>query len=66
MKQRSLQEEEEFQVLLDELERMSRVANAALSSNNLRGRPNWHLFYEAHAYLGEIVDQIRRLNGHDA
>jgi hypothetical protein len=65
MRQRSLQEEEELQQLLDERERLVRVASDALSSDNPRSRPNWFQFYEAHAWISVIVDQIRRLNGHE-
>jgi hypothetical protein len=65
MKPRTPREDYELQEMLDERERLVRVANNALSSDNPRGRPNWHLFYEAHAWIGVIVDQIRRLNGHE-
>jgi hypothetical protein len=64
MKQRSFEETEEVQALLDEYERLSRAANVALSSNNLRSRPNWHRFYEAHDQIISVVERLKSLNGH--
>lgn len=64
MKQRDLQESEELQALLDEYERLNRVANAALSTINIRSRPNWHLFYEANEHLSSVVEKLKNLNGH--
>jgi hypothetical protein len=64
VKQRNLQEDEELQALLDEYERLSRVANAALSTVNIRSRPNWLQFYEANEQMVAAVERIRRLNGH--
>lgn len=64
MKQRNLLEDEELQALLDEYERLNRVAGAALSTVNIRSRPNWHQFYEANELMISIVERVRKLNGH--
>jgi hypothetical protein len=64
MKQRTFQENEELQALLDEYERLNRVAGAALSTVNIRSRPNWHQFYEASEQMSSIVEQLKHLNGH--
>ena len=64
MKQRDLQESEKLQALLDEYERLYRVANAALSTINIRSRTNWHLFYEANEHLSSVVEKLKNLNGH--
>jgi hypothetical protein len=64
VKQRNRQEDEELQTLLDEYERLNRVASAALSTVNIRSRPNWHQFYEASEQMTLAVEEIRKLNGH--
>lgn len=64
MRQRSLQEDDELQALLDEYERLNRVANAALSTINIRSRPNWLQFYEANDQMASIVEKLKTLNGH--
>lgn len=64
MKQRNLQEDERLQALLDEYERLNRVASAALSTVNIRSRPNWHQFYEASEQMSRVVEKIKKLNEH--
>lgn len=64
MKQRSLQENDELQALLDEYERLNGVANAALSTINIRSRPNWLQFYEANDQMTSIVERLKIMNGH--
>lgn len=64
MKQRNLQEDEELQALLDEYERLNRIACAALSTVNIRSRPNWHQFYEANEEMSSLVEKLKGLNGH--
>ena len=64
MKQRNFQEDEELQALLDEYKRLNRIAGAALSTVNIRSRPNWHQFYEASEAMSSLVEKLKGVNGH--
>ena len=64
MKELNFQEKEELQALLDEYERLNRVAGAALSTVNIRSRPNWHQFYEASEQMSSLIEKLKYLNGH--
>jgi hypothetical protein len=59
-----LSRKEELQALLDEYERLNRVAGAALSTVNIRSRPNWHQFYEASEQMSSLIEKLKYLNGH--
>jgi hypothetical protein len=64
MKQRDLTQDTQLEALLDEYRRLNRIADEALSSNNLRSRPNWFRFYEAHEEITSVVEKMKLLNGH--
>ena len=64
MKQRDLTQDTQLEAMLDEYQRLNRIADESLSSDNLRSRPNWLRFYEAHEKISLVVEKMKSLNGH--
>ncbi|WP_299721047.1 hypothetical protein [Tardiphaga sp.] len=64
MKPLNLDEEAERTALIAEYVRLNNKAAEALRSDNWRARPNWHLLYDCHDELAQVVARMRNLNGH--